>query len=276
MRRMPERRPSIEISDEITGSRIGGARTRTEHDATARIIALPLAQATHFDTLDVRFFDEGDEMSKSSDCPDGHDDLAFMAIAHPERRARRRWPLLWLTIGATAIVVLALATFARRHAPIPILATAPAPARPVPSPPLAAAGAVASLPSDEAREEDTRPGHPDAPTATDTCRIAFAQHRPSEVIERCAQAFSKNPDSADIAAMLAKTEFDRGHSRQALDWAKKAVTIDENHADAYVYLGGAEQAAGHPSAARAAYKRYLQLAPRGRYAADLRAVLRSL
>jgi len=76
--------------------------------------------------------------------------------------------------------------------------------------------------------------------------------------------------------MLAKTEFNRGRSRQALDWAKKAVAIDENHADAYVFLGGAEQAVGHAAAAKTAYQRYLQLSPRGRFAAELRIVLRSL
>ena len=76
--------------------------------------------------------------------------------------------------------------------------------------------------------------------------------------------------------MLAKTELDRGRARQALDWAKQAVALDEKQADADVILGGAEQAIGHPAAAKFAYQRYLQLAPKGRYAADLRAVLGSL
>jgi len=76
--------------------------------------------------------------------------------------------------------------------------------------------------------------------------------------------------------MLAKTELDRGRSRPARDWAKKALALDDQQADAYVFLGGAEQAAGHRAAARSAYQRYLQLSPKGRYAADLRAVLGSL
>jgi tetratricopeptide (TPR) repeat protein len=76
--------------------------------------------------------------------------------------------------------------------------------------------------------------------------------------------------------MLAKTEFERGRSRPAFAWASKAIALDANQADAYVFLGGAEQALGHRAAAKTAYQRYLQLSPRGRYAADLRAILGSL
>jgi tetratricopeptide (TPR) repeat protein len=96
------------------------------------------------------------------------------------------------------------------------------------------------------------------------------------VLVSCGRAFANDPRSAEIAVMLAKTEFDRGRFRQALDWAKKTVALDENQADAYVFLGGAEQASGHEAAAKTAYQRYLQLSPKGRYAADLRAVLGSL
>ena len=76
--------------------------------------------------------------------------------------------------------------------------------------------------------------------------------------------------------MLAKTEFERGRLGPASNWATKAIAIDAHRADAYVFLGSAEQAFGHKAAAKAAYQRYLQLSPHGRYAADLRAVLGSL
>jgi hypothetical protein len=67
------------------------------------------------------------------------------------------------------------------------------------------------------------------------------------------------------------------HGRQKdVVWATKAIALDGNRADAYVFLGGAEQAFGRPAAAKAAYKRYLQLLPHGRYAGDLRAILGSL
>jgi Tfp pilus assembly protein PilF len=53
--------------------------------------------------------------------------------------------------------------------------------------------------------------------------------------------------------MLAETEFDRGHARKALDGAKKAIAIDDGQAEAYVFLGAAEQAAGRRDAAKDAY-----------------------
>jgi tetratricopeptide (TPR) repeat protein len=112
--------------------------------------------------------------------------------------------------------------------------------------------------------------------ASDSCRNAFAKHRGREVLAECRRAFAEDPRSAEIAVLLARTEFDRGRFRPALDWARKALALDESQADAYVFLGGAEQAAGHVAAARTAYKRYLQLSPKGRYASDLRKVLRSL
>lgn len=47
---------------------------------------------------------------------------------------------------------------------------------------------------------------------------------------------------------------------------------DPNAPDACVFIGGAEQNAGHGKAPREAYERYLQRAPSGRYTADLRLV----
>ena len=71
-------------------------------------------------------------------------------------------------------------------------------------------------------------------------------------------------------------EFDRGRAAQALSWARKAVAVDADLADAYVFIGSAEQQAGHVQAAKTAYLKYLALAPAGRFAQDLRAVVRTL
>jgi len=97
-----------------------------------------------------------------------------------------------------------------------------------------------------------------------------------EVLALCPEAFAADSSDADIAIALAKIEFDRGKSALAASWGQKAIVADPNAADAYVFIGGAEQSAGHRKAAKEAYKRYLQLAPGGRYAADLRAIVGSL
>ena len=58
--------------------------------------------------------------------------------------------------------------------------------------------------------------------------------------------------------------------------SRKALAVNPELSDAYVFVGSAEQQAGHAQAARTAYNKYLELAPKGRYAQDLRAVLRGL
>jgi hypothetical protein len=130
-----------------------------------------------------------------------------------------------------------------------------------PSPPPAVAGAT---------------GVQETNTTIHACKRAFEGRRSKDVLALCSQAFTNDPQSAEVAVMLAKTEFDRGRVRQALEWSKKAIALDADRADAYVFLGGAEQAVGRMSAAKTAYKRYLELSPQGRYASDLRAVLASL
>jgi hypothetical protein len=112
--------------------------------------------------------------------------------------------------------------------------------------------------------------------ALSRCKKAIKSQRSKAIFSLCADAFSADPNAADIAVTLAKIAFDRGNTAQAFEWGKKAIAADPNAADAYVFIGGAEQSAGHGKAAKEAYKRYLQLAPTGRYAADLRAIVGSL
>ena len=76
--------------------------------------------------------------------------------------------------------------------------------------------------------------------------------------------------------ILARAELERGRAVEARSWAKKALAAKPDLADAYVVLGGAEQESENPDAAKAAYKKYLELAPTGRHARDLRAILDNL
>ena len=259
----------------------------------AKVLPMKVEHAAHFDSLEADFFKEGDDISNWQTAADESNEPTRVCKSH--RWFSRRWPLASVAIGVVCVVGLvslglggrkavtqlgesstrvALVTappteipaVAKTEAVAEIPAEIPAPA-PVaelkmPSPSLAATGAVAAnRPQDDAFE---------------TCRKAFDQHRAKDVLSTCPQAIDATPQSAELAVMLARTEFERGRARQALDWAKKAVALDAERAEAYVYLGGAEQAAGRAAAAKAAYRRYLQLAPQGRHAADLRAVLANL
>jgi tetratricopeptide (TPR) repeat protein len=224
--------------------------------------------------METKFFREGDELSQLSTGPDAGDGWAE-ATASVQWRRRRGGVFSWAAVGMAAVLVSSVLAFrlaGRQPLPSPSQAIAAEPARPIAEalapPPQPAAGASISQPGATSGQADR--------SALVACQTAFARHRARDVLAKCRRAFALHPASAEIAVMLAKTEFDRGHYRPAFDWARQALALDDEQADAYVFLGGAEQAAGHRAAARSAYQRYLQLSPKGRYAGDVRAVLGSL
>ena len=301
-----ERWSSILISSDLLG--------RESSQPSCRILYMPVEQSSHFSPLEARFFKEGDDIATGPVATDNFDDPTGVVRLH--HRVGRSVPLIAAAVALALVFTAVSCWRAFRHdqptesakaaqpvaiSPAPVLAVTEPPASPTAQAPEPAAIPVAApvaLPAtvalpDKLHEEAPAPApaaaRPSSPQAAagavaasggndtfEACRRAYDQRRAKDVLSICAEAFATAPPSAEVAVMLAKTEFDRGRPRQALDWAKRAVAIDVDHADAYVFLGGAEQAAGHSAAARTAYKRYLQLAPQGRYAADLRAVLASL
>jgi tetratricopeptide (TPR) repeat protein len=105
------------------------------------------------------------------------------------------------------------------------------------------------------------------------CHSAFDRKNYKDVLDSCGRAFDARPDAADLAALVAESEINRGRAASSLTWARKALAIDPNLADAYAFVGTAEQQAGHAQAAKTAYLRYLELAPSGRFAQDLKAIV---
>lgn len=97
-----------------------------------------------------------------------------------------------------------------------------------------------------------------------------------EATAACTVAKDANPDSGEALVLLAHSEFNRNHRKDALAWAEKAIKADPKLADAYVIMGGVQQDTGRAREAKVAYKKYLELAPRGQYAADLRAIVDTL
>jgi hypothetical protein len=173
----------------------------------------------------------------------------------------------------------------------PGLATAsgPSPSAADPTPPAATSGKVApsvaattevaEKPASQADGElpaTETPVTGSAASARARCEQAVSRRHSKDILSLCEAAFTADPSAADIAVLLARTQYDRGRLAQAVAWSKKALAVDPNAADAYVFIGGAEQGAGRNKAAKEAYKNYLRLAPAGRYAADLRAIVSSL
>jgi tetratricopeptide (TPR) repeat protein len=108
------------------------------------------------------------------------------------------------------------------------------------------------------------------------CRSEMAAGRIQHAVTSCRQAADARPKSSEALTLLAEAEFTRGHTGVALKLATQATNANQNFADAYVIIGGVYQEKGKNAEARAAYEQYLALQPKGKHAADLRAILGSL
>jgi hypothetical protein len=187
-----------------------------------------------------------------------------------------------------AVAVVAPAAAAPTPAPAPAPAPSPAPVAaavpipaPVPEPAPAAAPGVAAVPAAAPPAAAVPAPAPVAaaeatPELEQSCRAAFDKKKYREVVESCARAFEARPQAADLAVLVAEAEMDRGRSAAALTWARKAIAVDPTLADAYVFIGSAEQQSGRAQEAKSAYLKYLELAPGGRFAHDLRSIVKSL
>ncbi len=191
---------------------------------------------------------------------------------------------------------------AASSAPAPAAAASPteAPAAPAASPtPTAAEAAptVATAPAKEPSAQATpevavAPAAPAAaPTAgpSDPAADAAAQARFAAAISKGKQAltrgqFSKTrqaireashikSQSAEVLALQADLALDEGDADSALRLARKALHIDANYADAHLSLAMAAQAQADTGTARSHFKKYLELAPSGERAKDVKAIL---
>jgi hypothetical protein len=108
------------------------------------------------------------------------------------------------------------------------------------------------------------------------CRDATTRGRWGAARTACNAAQQARPDSPDVLTRLAEIALNRGQGRAAMRLASAALAADPAFADAYVIVGSVEQGANRNQEARAAYSHYLKLAPSGRYASDLRAILATL
>lgn len=153
----------------------------------------------------------------------------------------------------------------------PVAAAAPAPVTAAAAPPAAAASAGAAAP--------TAPAADPWVDLLAKCRQAQHRERSREIVSACAAAVQARPradEAPELMTSIAGAELERDHHEEAVRWARKAIDRNPRAAEAFVMLGGAQQALDHPAEARAAYERYLQLAPRGSYAAEVRNILERL
>jgi tetratricopeptide (TPR) repeat protein len=89
-------------------------------------------------------------------------------------------------------------------------------------------------------------------------------------------ALQLDPSRTDALVPLARCQLDSGALDDALGNARRAIAKRGDDADAWLVIGAVEQQRSHSREARAAYQKYLALAPNAAYAGDVRAVLRTL
>jgi len=220
--------------------------------------------------------------------------VAQEAARERARQQTRQARLLFAVGAATAVLVAGMAPrvahWRRAHRQAPsaampsVISPGPAleatatgsvgpsaPAAPAVSPPdpaVAVAAATAQLRvTDEEKPEN-------AAGSDQACDLASVQHAAWRVSpEACARAFQSEPTNAALALAVAQAEHARGHLTEAAQWAKRALAIDPKAAEAYVLIARADMEDGRRDDAGAAYRRYLELAPRGWHKTEARKAL---
>jgi hypothetical protein len=139
-----------------------------------------------------------------------------------------------------------------------------------------AAPVAVAAPMAAAAETQAAPVVEDFDSLLARCRDATTRGRWGTARTACNAAQQARPDSPDVLTRLAEIALNRGQGRAAMRLASAALAADPAFADAYVIVGSVEQGANRNQEARAAYNRYLKLAPSGRFASDLRAILATL
>jgi CheY-like chemotaxis protein len=203
--------------------------------------------------------------------------------------------LVFMRLGAAPVrpVIQAPAQMVVATSPAVVASPAVAPGRPSDPPvpvPVPLPGAPATSPTGLATpaggtgqtlaaESGAGAPPPEAVATLEDCRRAYARERYSRIVRVCGQALAAEEGRAEpgalagAMAMLAHAELDRGNYSRAGRWARKALALDPRLPEAYAYLGFVEDQAGRRDEALAAYRSYLRLAPHGRHADDLRAII---
>ena len=211
------------------------------------------------------------------------------AARHRARQQTRQARLMFATgIAAAGLLAAGLAPrlerwrHARRQAPIAALPPAIAPQPPPPAtagapeaPTIAATEAPPAAPvpvADLAASSQQKTASMAGSQSCDIAAIRSAAWRVSP--EACARAFEADPTNPALALAVAQAEHARGHLGEAARWAKRALALDPKAAEAYVLIARADMEDGRREDAGAAYRRYLELAPRGWHHAEARRALR--
>jgi len=103
-----------------------------------------------------------------------------------------------------------------------------------------------------------------------------AQLPPEEDTAAKPEEYSFNPVKSKRDVAIGEFYFKKGDFKAAAGRFREATKWNDGNADAWLRLGEAEEKRDDSKAARAAYEKYLQLAPDSRFAADVKRRLEKL
>ena len=157
------------------------------------------------------------------------------------------------------------ATVSLAERPAPMLTTAPI---------SAARAAPFEAPPSAAPQTSTVDGTADAGAVAE-CEMLCKHHHWRQAAGPCAVAIKARPDDATILLGLAQSAHARNRLAEAGEWAKRAIALDPNLAEAFIIQAHAEARVGDTAAAARDFRRYLSLAPRGWHAREAHEALRA-
>jgi hypothetical protein len=228
---------------------------------------------------------EGDtsSVSRKGGSTDPKEFLAMRARQKKARQRARRVKFGLLAAGCAGMIGLALTSprvrqlvLRQQLQPVAVAVAAPAPA---PAPAPVAVAAAPAAPAEPAAPVEAAPAaQPVAPAEASAllgCQDEFERRQWKAALVSCTMAFEAAPDAA-LALKVAHAHWSRGEIYRSGKWAKKAVEMGTDNADAHVLIGHAERKAGHGPEAISAYRRYLAEAPYGWHAVRVRAAIRAI
>ena len=87
---------------------------------------------------------------------------------------------------------------------------------------------------------------------------------------------ASDAEAQDALIALANAALEQNDTDGALRFVERVIAVNPSNPDSYLVKGAVAQQLGKNGDARSAYEHYLRLAPRGRYASDVRHILESL
>jgi TolA-binding protein len=150
-----------------------------------------------------------------------------------------------------------------------------------PAPPAEPKPEPAPQPSTELPRKAEPPPAPDAAPRDDDPRLAHAQDlldagKARVAIAELRRYLEDHDGSARAHLLLGTAYFVATQNPSAVTHLKRAITLDPKNGQALVTLGNVYQAMGDATKAREAYRSYLSVEPRGKFAADVKAILEQL